>query len=95
MEVTESQAQRISVASLLGHLSLSVRSAEGIQQVAEARQPNGTAPAKAPAGKHQDPGTVWAVDVSPALGVTNAAPPVSGGSMRVFQGAADVKEFKF
>ncbi|HET6606874.1 MAG TPA: Flp pilus assembly protein CpaB [Rhodopila sp.] len=97
LEVTEGQAQRISVASLLGHLSLSVRSADGVQQMAETKQPNGVASSKgpAPAGKHQDPGTVWAVDVSPALGVTTGAPPVNGGSMRVFQGAADVKEFKF
>jgi pilus assembly protein CpaB len=92
LEVTESQAQRISVASLLGHLSLSVRSAEGIQQVAG--HPLNAA-AQAAEGKGGDPGTVWAVDVSPALGVTHEAPPASGGSMRVFQGAADVKEFKF
>ncbi len=48
LEVTESQAQRISVASLLGHLSVSVRSADGIQQVAEAKQPNGDGPEPAP-----------------------------------------------
>jgi pilus assembly protein CpaB len=88
LEVTEGEAQRISVASLLGHLSVSVRSAGGTEQAADGRQPNGAA-------DHQGPGTVWAVDVSPALGVTGTAPPVTGGTMRVFQGASDVKEFKF
>jgi pilus assembly protein CpaB len=96
LEVTESQAQRISVASLLGHLSLSVRSADGVQPVAANPSDGpGEPDAQKPGGKGRDPGTVWAVDVSPALGVTREAPPPSGGSMRVFQGAADVKEFKF
>jgi pilus assembly protein CpaB len=121
LEVTEIQAQRVSVASQLGHLSLSIRSA-GPQQTASAAPdaanpgqapgtPAGSAPGGAPgaiqalakaanavAGKgaaHRDPGTVWAVDVSPALGMTEAPPAAASSSMRVFQGAADVKEFKF
>jgi hypothetical protein len=55
--------------------------------------------ASAIAGKpaaHRDPGTVWAVDVSPALGMTEAPPAAAAKPpMRVFQGASDVKEFKF
>lgn len=95
LEVTEAQAQRISVATQLGRLSLSVRAA-GPQQVADndhAARPG--APAHGKPAAHHAPGTVWAVDVSPALGVTEAGPPANGGSMRVFQGSADVKEFKF
>jgi pilus assembly protein CpaB len=37
--------------------------------------------------------TTWAVDVSPALGTE--APPPAQSTMRVFQGSADAKEFKF
>jgi pilus assembly protein CpaB len=104
LEVTESQAQRISVATLLGHLSVSVRSA-GLQQVAGATLPgggkeagkDGAKDAGKDAGKTgHDSGTVWAVDVSPALGVTETPPPPPAAStMRVFQGSGDVKEFKF
>jgi pilus assembly protein CpaB len=59
LEVTEEEAERISVATRLGRLSLSVRSAA-------------LAPSNAPqAGIN----TTWAVDVSPALGATTAPPP--------------------
>jgi hypothetical protein len=44
---------------------------------------------------HPEPKTVWAVDVSPALGVTNTAPAPTGNMIRVYQGSGDVKEFKF
>ena len=120
LEVTELQAQRVSVASQLGHLSLSIRSAGSQQTASAVPDAAGQGPAQggalppavaatvgaaqalakganAIAGKegHKDPGTVWAVDVSPALGMTEAPPAAATGSMRVFQGAADVKEFKF
>jgi pilus assembly protein CpaB len=55
LEVTEEQAERVSVATRLGRLSLSVRSADGPQH--SAHPTNGT-------------NTTWAVDVSPALGST-------------------------
>ncbi len=99
LEVTEGQAQRISVATLLGHLSVSVRSA-GLPQLSDGTKPgpaSGKEPGKDAGGSGHDTGTVWAVDVSPALGVTQAAPPAppAASSMRVFQGSGDVKEFKF
>ncbi|MGA3401980.1 MAG: Flp pilus assembly protein CpaB [Acetobacteraceae bacterium] len=53
LEVTEEQAERVSVATRLGRLSLSVRSADNSQRSA---QPTSS------------PSTTWAVDVSPALG---------------------------
>jgi pilus assembly protein CpaB len=57
LEVTAEQAERVSVATRLGRLSLSVRSAENAQHAA-----------RPPAG----PATTWAVDVSPALGASKA-----------------------
>lgn len=79
LEVTEEQAQRVSVALQLGHLSLSVRSAASLPPASASGAANGT---------------VWALDVSPALGAAGSAPPPNG-TVRVFQGAAEVKEFKF
>ncbi len=58
-EVTQEQAERVSVAVRLGRLSLAVRSAE--------TPPPGTQLAAAP-------NTTWAVDVSPALGADAPAP---------------------
>ncbi len=79
MEVTEEQAERISVATRLGRLSLSVRSADTTQRFA--RPTSGT-------------NTTWAVDVSPALGSGPPAPPADN-VVRVFQGGGDVKEFRY
>ncbi len=42
-----------------------------------------------------DPTTVWAGDVSSALPKQAATPPPATSSIRIFQGAADGKEFKF
>jgi pilus assembly protein CpaB len=60
LEVTEEQAERISVATRLGRLSLSVRSADNSQR--SAQPTSGT-------------NTTWADDVSPALGATTPPPP--------------------
>lgn len=79
LEVTQEQAERVSVAVRLGRLSLSVRSAESA--------PPGTRLAA-------QPNTTWADDVSPALGA-EAAPPPPQNMIRVFQGAGDAKEYKF
>lgn len=79
LEVTEQAAQRISVAIRLGRLSLSVRSAERSQVAAEASS---------------TPQMTWAADVSPALG-SAAAPATTDNIVRIFQGAGDVKEFKY
>jgi pilus assembly protein CpaB len=76
LEVTAGQAERVAVATRLGHLSLAVRAAEA-----------------GPSGASHQPSTTWAGDVSPALAsqITHDAPDV----VRVFQGAADGKEFHF
>jgi pilus assembly protein CpaB len=52
MEVTSDQAERVSVATRLGRLSLAVRSADHAPVAAAADPPK----------------TTWASDVSPALG---------------------------
>jgi pilus assembly protein CpaB len=49
-------------------------------------------PAATPAAQQRTGGTTWAGDVSPAL---HDDTPVSSGVVRVFQGAADGKEFRF
>ena len=79
LEVTQDQAERVSVATRLGRLSLSVRSAET----------SPTASAKPTSGSN----TTWAVDVSPALGAEPPAP--TQNTIHVYQGSADAKEFKF
>jgi pilus assembly protein CpaB len=79
LEVTEEQAVRISVATRLGLLSLSVRSAD-VSQGSTQPQPGGN--------------TTWAGDVSPALGMSSP-PPTADNVVRVFQGGGEVKEFKF
>jgi pilus assembly protein CpaB len=79
LEVNREQAERVSVATRLGRLSLAVRSAD----VAHGQPVVGT-----PAG------TVWASDVSAALGQDMAAPVVTH-PVHVFSGTADSKEFHF
>ncbi|HEY1935316.1 MAG TPA: Flp pilus assembly protein CpaB [Acetobacteraceae bacterium] len=79
LEVTEQEAQRISVAIRLGRLSLSVRSAEKSQVAG---------------GEPSSPQMTWASDVMPALGAV-APPATTDNIVRVFQGAGDVKEFKY
>jgi pilus assembly protein CpaB len=58
LEVTPDQAERVSVATRLGRLSLAVRSADSVPGAKLAATPN----------------TTWAVDVSPALGSQAPAP---------------------
>lgn len=81
LEVTPLQAERVAVAIRLGRLSLAVRSADGTDRPAAA----------APATQ-----TTWGGDVSPALGRATPIPAKDAGTMlRLFQGAADGKEFRF
>lgn len=80
LEVTQEQAERVSVATRLGKLSLSVRSA--------ATGPDGAHAMTTPAST-----TTWAADVSHALGSETPAPVQN--SMKIFRGAAEEKEFKF
>ena len=76
LEVTQEQAEHVSVAMRLGRLSVSVRAA-GV-----------TVPGT------QQPGTAtWASDVSSVLNTTT--PAATEVMIRVFQGAGEVKEFKF
>ncbi|HUB10738.1 MAG TPA: Flp pilus assembly protein CpaB [Acetobacteraceae bacterium] len=77
LECSEDQAERISVAVRLGRLSLSVRSADVANQDS---RPSSN-------GK-----TVWAADVSPALG--DATPPAAADVVHVYQGGGDVREFR-
>ena len=80
LEVTPAQAARIAVATRLGRLSLAVRSAD-----------EGAGPASELAAQ-----TTWGGDVSAAL--ARPTPPSAkeaGTTLRLFQGAADGKEFRF
>jgi pilus assembly protein CpaB len=77
MEVTSAQAEMVSVATRIGKLSLAVRSADHTQ----------------PDGKAVPPRTIWASDVSPALGADVAQGATT--SLHVFRGSADEKEFRF
>ena len=82
LEVTGAQAERIAVANRLGKLSLAVRSADSTEPVADAQ-----------AAIVQ---TTWGGDVSPALGKPTPPAEKDGGALvRLFQGAADGKEFRF
>jgi pilus assembly protein CpaB len=77
MEVTSAQAELVSVATRIGKLSLAVRSADHTQ----------------PDGKTVQPRTVWASDVSPALGADVAEGAKT--ALHVFRGSADEKEDRF
>lgn len=79
LEVDREQAERVSVATRLGPLSLAVRSADTTQGKPVIGTPKGT---------------VWASDVSSALGQDATAPAVTH-PVHVFSGAADGKEFHF
>lgn len=78
-EATVEQAQRINVASRLGRLSLDVRSADQSGQSARATPP----------------ATLWASDVSPALRPVRPRNAIGGSVLRIYQGAAESKEFRF
>ena len=82
VEVTTSQAERIAVATRLGKLSLAVRSADNA--------------GSAQANPVEVVQTTWGGDVSPALGKPTPPAAKDGGAMvRLFQGSADGKEFRF
>ena len=80
LEVTAAQAARIAVATRLGRLSLAVRSAD-----------ESAMPPEPPVAT-----TTWGGDVSPALARPTPVPAKdTGATLRLFQGAADGKEFRF
>jgi pilus assembly protein CpaB len=86
LEVTTGQAERVSVAERLGHLSLVVRSADQVAATGTANPGGDTAPA---------PKETWAGDVSPALNNLNTPEHGVPSTVRVFQGPSDGKEFRF
>ncbi len=83
LEVTPAQAERVAVATRLGRLSLSVRSAD---------MPD--SPSIADHGPPSPVQTTWGGDVSPALGRPASVPDATVTTLRVFQGT-EGKEFKF
>ena len=85
LEVTTGQAERVSVAERLGHLSLVVRSADQTAASGNANTRQGGAAAA---------NVTWAGDVSPALNL-NGPDHDTPSTMRVFLGTADGKEFHF
>ncbi len=85
LEVSPANAERVAVAMRLGHLSLSVISAD---------TPDGpTAPGVAVEAAAQAPVT-WGGDVSSALQVDPQADP-GAGVMHLYEGGADRKELHF
>jgi pilus assembly protein CpaB len=79
LEVTRTGAERVSVATRIGRLSLSVRASAGGHAVGDAAA--------------ADSRPTYAGDVSPAL--SNEPKPASESMVRVFQGSGDVREFKY
>ena len=110
LEVTAAQAEKVTVAAKLGPLSLIVRSAEhGPATVASGTAAGGAAAgagsggaadAGGPAGPgagspaQAAPAITWAGDVSPALKDAHQNSG-SGGTVRVFTGPSDGKDFHF
>lgn len=82
LEVTGSEAERVQVAARIGRLSLAIRSAE---QTAEAGRH----------AAHNALEPVWGGDVSNALRGEPAAAQAPATVLRIFQGSAEGKEFKY
>lgn len=80
LEVTIAQAERIAVATRLGRLALSVRSADSTD---------------APSASEVSVQTTWGGDVSPALGRPAPTAKDGGATLRLFSGGTDGKEFRF
>jgi pilus assembly protein CpaB len=87
LEVTAAQVERVLVAAKLGHLSLSVLSADRAASAPDAVSRTVDASSR-PVGS-----VTWGSDVSPALSNTDVHPPPV--MMHVFQGNADSKDFRF
>jgi pilus assembly protein CpaB len=85
LEVTPFDAERVVVATRLGHLSLSV---VAVAQPASVQ----ASPEQAAAPSRPDKGVTWGGDVSSALRGGGGS---DGTTIRVFQGPADSKEIRF
>ena len=92
VEATPGQVERVAVASRLGKLSLAVRPGGSDPAAAPAPVVDASRPGKPGPTRVAEPGTVWGSDVSPGL-VQRATGGV--GTMRLFQGTAEGKEYKF
>lgn len=94
MEVTPAQAERVSVATRIGRLSLAVRSADDTAVAASPGAPRATTNATAnDTTNAATNATTWASDVSPALGTDVAQGARS--ELHVFHGSGDGKAFRF
>jgi pilus assembly protein CpaB len=88
LEVKPADVQRVSVAMRLGRLSLSVRAVSPDEAASAVSGSPGSV--AAPQG-----GSVYARDVSAALGGEAPAPAPQQRVIHVFHGSADPKEFKY
>jgi pilus assembly protein CpaB len=86
LEVSQENAERVAVATRLGHLSLSVISADTSDTPASMDTSNVEVVARAP--------VTWGGDVSKALGTGRKSDPATA-VFRVYEGGADGKEFHF
>jgi pilus assembly protein CpaB len=86
LEVSPDNAERVAVATRLGHLSLSVISADMPDE------PTKATPTAIQAAAHE--AVTWGGDVSAALLSGRKADP-SSGSMHVYEGGAEAKELHF
>ena len=91
LEATPAQVERVAVAARLGKLSLAVRPG-GSDPALAADAPRPSSAPGSPGPARPAAATVWGSDVSPGL-VQRATGSV--GTMRLFQGAAEGKEYKF
>ena len=96
LEVSPENAERVAVATRLGHLSLSVISADTPDETTVALSPIKQAvtpqPVAIQAAAHE--AITWGGDVSAALLSGRKADP-SSGSMHVYEGSAEAKELHF
>ncbi|HYZ62110.1 MAG TPA: Flp pilus assembly protein CpaB, partial [Acetobacteraceae bacterium] len=83
LEVAGAEAERVQVATRIGRLSLAVRAAQSAQEPASTGGP----------AKGAEP--VWAGDVSNALRGEPVSAPPRATVLRVFNGSAEGKEFKY
>ena len=110
LEVLPEAAERVAVAVRLGRVSLTVRAAvpesdkdvtavnalTGRPPVVQVSAPQQTVQALSTTASKPQPPTTWGSDVSPALGGRGGpTTPARSNSVKVFQGSADGKEFKF
>lgn len=91
LEATPAQVERVAVATRLGKLSLAVRPGASSPAADDAPGDKTTAE-PANAARLAATGTTWGADVSPGLVERGGG---STGVLRVFQGSADSKEYKF